>query len=106
VTPSLHAGAADAGAVQLVRILSSAGHRSIVVSSGGRLVADVTAAGATFISMNVDSTNPHSIMRNALAMARIARERRCDVIHAHARAPGWSAYYAARRTGLPFLTSW
>ena len=106
VTPSLHAGAADAGAVQLVRILASAGHRSIVASSGGRMVNDVTATGATFVPMNVDRTNPIAIIRNALTLAHIAREQRCDVIHAHARAPAWSAYYAARRTGVPFLTSW
>ena len=106
VTPSLHAGAADSGTVQLVRILVSAGHRPIVVSSGGRMVGEVVAAGATFVPMNVHRTNPVSIMRNALALARIAREQRCDVIHAHARAPGWSAFYAARRTGVPFLTSW
>jgi glycosyltransferase involved in cell wall biosynthesis len=106
VTPSLHAGAADTGAVQLARILASAGHRSIVVSSGGRLVDDVTAAGATFVPMKVDSVNPITIARNALALARIVRTERCDVIHAHARAPGWSAYYAAKRTGVPFLTSW
>lgn len=106
VTPSLHAGAADSGTVQLVRILASAGHRPIVVSSGGRMVGDVTATGATFIPMKVDSTNPIAIMRNALAMVRIVREQQCDVVHAHGRAPGWSAYYAARRTGVPFLTSW
>ncbi len=106
VTPSLHAGAADSGTVQLVRILASAGHRPIVVSSGGRLVGDVTAAGATFIPMNVDRANPIAIVRNALALARIVRDERCDVIHAHARAPAWSAYYAARRAGVPFLTSW
>jgi glycosyltransferase involved in cell wall biosynthesis len=46
------------------------------------------------------------MLRNALALARIAREERCDIIHAHGRAPGWSAYYASRRTGVPFLTSW
>ncbi len=106
MTPSLHAGAADTGAVQLARILASAGHRPIVVSSGGRLVDDVTAAGATFVPMKVDSVNPITIARNALALARIVRTERCDVIHAHARAPGWSAYYAAKRTGVPFLTSW
>ena len=106
VTPTLHAGAADSGAVQLVRILTAAGHRPIVVSSGGRLVDDVTAAGASFVAMKVDSNSPLAIMRNAMAMARIAREAKCDVIHAHARAPGWSAYYAAKRTGVPFLTSW
>jgi glycosyltransferase involved in cell wall biosynthesis len=106
VTPSLHAGAADSGTVQLVRILAEAGHRPIVVASGGRLVGDVTAAGATFIPMSVHRTNPVAIVRNALALARIVREHRCDVIHAHARAPAWSAYYAAKRTGVPFLTSW
>jgi glycosyltransferase involved in cell wall biosynthesis len=56
--------------------------------------------------MNVATTNPIKIVRNALALARIAREHRCDLIHAHARAPGWSAYYAAKRARLPFLTSW
>jgi glycosyltransferase involved in cell wall biosynthesis len=106
VTPSLDTGAADHGAVQLVRILASAGHRPIVVSSGGAMIDEVTAAGAMFIAMNVDSINPFTIVHNALALARIVREHGCDVIHAHARAPGWSAFYAAKRTGAPFLTSW
>jgi glycosyltransferase involved in cell wall biosynthesis len=106
VVPSLHAGAADAGTVQLVRILAAGGHRPIVVSSGGRMVPDVTAAGGQFIAMNVDTNNPILMLRNAMALVRLVRERRCDVIHAHARAPGWSAWYAARRTGVPFLTSW
>src|SRR6185503_12809960 len=106
VVPSLHAGAADAGAVQLVRILAAGGHRPIVVSSGGRMVPDVTAAGGQFIAMNVDTNNPILMLRNAMALVRLVRERRCDVVHAHARAPGWSAWYAARRTGVPFLTSW
>jgi glycosyltransferase involved in cell wall biosynthesis len=106
VSPSLHAGAADAGTLQLVRILTSAGHRAVVASSGGRMVDDVVATGATFIPMNLASTNPAIMLRNARAMRRIVREHHCDVIHAHGRAPGWSAYLAARRTGVPFLTSW
>jgi len=106
VSPSLHAGAADAGTVQLARILTSAGHRAIVASSGGRLVDDVIAAGATFIPMNLASTNPVVMLRNTRAMMRIVREQRCDAIHAHGRAPGWSAYLAARHAGVPFLTSW
>ena len=32
---------------------------------------------------------------------RIARERQCDVIHAHGRAAAWSALLAARLTGIP-----
>jgi glycosyltransferase involved in cell wall biosynthesis len=106
VTPSVHAGAADAGTMQLVRILADNGHRPIVVSSGGRLIPQIVAAGGQFISMNVASRNPLVILRNALSLTRLTREHKCDVIHAHGRAPGWSAWYAARRTGVPFLTSW
>ena len=106
VVPSLQAGAADAGAVDLVRVLAAGGHRLVVVSSGGRLVPEITEAGAEFVAMDVASQNPIIMTRNALALARLARERRCDVIHAHGRAPGWSAYYAARRARVPFLTSW
>jgi len=106
VAPSLHAGAAAAGAVELTRILAAAGHKPIVVSSGGRLVQDVTAAGAQFIAMNVASQNPVVMLRNAMAMVRLVRAHRCDVIHAHGRAPGWSAYFAAQRTGVAFLTTW
>ncbi len=39
-------------------------------------------------------------------LRRLARERHCDVIHAHSRAPAWSAYFAARMTGIAFVTSW
>jgi glycosyltransferase involved in cell wall biosynthesis len=106
VAPSVHAGAADAGTMQLVRILAAGGHRPIVVASGGRMVPDIVAAGALFVPMNVASKNPITMLRNAVALARLAREQKCDVIHAHGRAPGWSAYLAARRTGVPFVTSW
>ena len=44
VVPTLDVGAAGAGAVELVRILASAGFRTIVVSRAGRLVAGSVAA--------------------------------------------------------------
>lgn len=106
VAPSLDSGAADAGAVELTRILTQSGHRAIVVSRAGRLVADVTAAGASFIALNVSSNNPAVTLRNAFVLARLVRERRCDAIHALGRAGAWSAWLAARLCGVRFLTSW
>jgi glycosyltransferase involved in cell wall biosynthesis len=104
--PTLQTGAADAGVAELVRILCHAGHQAVVVSGGGRLTADATAAGATCITLNMASRNPVRMLLNAMALKRLVRERRCDLIHAHGRAPGWSAYLAARMTGVPFLTTW
>jgi len=104
VVPTLHAGAADAGAIDLVHILKSGGHRVIVASQGGRLESDIGAA--EFVRLDVASQNPLVMARCALALTRIARERRCDVIHAHGRSAAWSAYIAARWCGVPLLTTW
>ncbi len=106
VVPTLDVGAADAGAVELVRILAGAGHRVTVVSRAGRLVADVTAAGGEFVPLDVSSNNPIVILRNVAILNRLARERRCGVIHALGRAGAWSAFIAARLRGIPFVTSW
>lgn len=106
VAPTLDIGAADAGVAALVRILAGAGHRATVVARAGRLVSDVTAAGGEFIARNMESKNPLTIASNALALMRIARQRKCDLIHAHGRAAAWSAYLAARLAGVPFATSW
>ncbi len=106
VVPTLHAGAADTSVVDLVGILTAAGHRAVVMSSGGRMEKDVTAAGGEFVFADIATKNPIRMLRNAAAMARLARERKCDIIHAHGRAPAWSAYLAARMTNVPFLTSW
>ncbi len=106
VVPSLEAGAADAGAVGLTRVLTAAGHRAIVASRAGRLVADVAAAGGQFVPLDLASNNPAVMLRNTEVLIRIARECKCDVIHALGRAAAWSAWLAARLRGIPFVTSW
>lgn len=105
VTPTLDVGAADAGAVELVRILASAGFRIIVVSRAGRLVADITAAGGEFVPLDVSSNNPFLMLRNAIKLTRMARDRQCRVIHAFGRAGAWSAFIAARLCQIPLVTS-
>jgi glycosyltransferase involved in cell wall biosynthesis len=104
--PTLDIGAADLGALDLVRILAGAGHHPIVVSSGGRLAPTVGTAGAELISLDVASKNPLVIARNGLALVRLIYERGCDVVHAHGRTAAWSALIASRITRIPLITSW
>ena len=106
VVPTLDGGASDAGAVELVRILASAGYSAILVSRAGRLVADVTTAGVEFVPLDVSNNNPIVMLRNAFILTRLARERRCAEIHAFGRAGAWSAFIAARLCGIRFVTSW
>ena len=106
VVPTLHAGSAETGTLDLVNILVTAGHRAIVMSRGGRLESKVAEAGGEFIYADVESKNPVVMARNAAAIARIVRQRGCDIIHAHGRAPAWSAFVASKLTRVPFVTSW
>jgi glycosyltransferase involved in cell wall biosynthesis len=104
--PTIDAGAADEGAVELARILGANGHRAIVVSSGGRLEPSLPAAGTELIRLDVASRNPLAILRNAFVLKRLISQHRCAVVHALARAPAWSAFIAARMAGVPFMTTW
>ncbi|MBS0536259.1 MAG: glycosyltransferase [Proteobacteria bacterium] len=106
VVPTLGAGAAEHGAVELVRCLKAAGHHAIVAARAGRLVGAITALGGEFVALNVASKNPLVMLRNAAALVGLARRRHCDVIHALGRAGAWSASLAARRCKVPFVTGW
>ena len=86
VVPTLGAGAAEHGAVELVRCLKKAGHHAIVAARAGRLLGDITALGGEFVALDVASKNPIVMLRNAAALVRLARRRNCDVIHALGRA--------------------
>ena len=106
VVPTLHSGAADVGAIDLVRTLKRGGHRVIVVSRGGRLEGEVASLGGEFSRLDVESRNPVVMLRSAFAIARLLREHGCDLVHAHGRAAAWSACLAARMSRVPLLTTW
>src|SRR5258708_30959399 len=58
VVPTLDGGAADAGAVELVRILAGGGPSVIVVSRSGGLVAALTGCGGGFLPLCCSINNP------------------------------------------------
>jgi glycosyltransferase involved in cell wall biosynthesis len=104
--PTVEAGAADEGAVELARILGANGHHAVVVSNGGRLEPSLAASGAETIRVDVASRSPFAILHNAFVLKRVIAQRRCTIVHALARAPAWSALIAARMAGVPFVTTW
>src|SRR5215471_10949404 len=106
VVPTLEAGAADEGAVDLARILRASGHQAVVVSNGGRLEPGLAASGAETMRIDVASRSPLAILHNAFVLKRVIAQRRCTIVHALARAPAWSALIAARMAGVPFVTTW
>lgn len=105
VLPSLETGGAEQTAVDVAAAIVAAGGRAVVASTGGRMVAALEKAGAKHVLFPAASKNPATMIANIGRLARLARAEGADIIHARSRAPAWSSLFAARRTGLPFVTT-
>ncbi|KZD05388.1 glycosyltransferase family 4 protein [Oceanibaculum pacificum] len=105
VLPGLVTGGVERGTVDMADALVQAGWRALVASSGGPMVRELERAGATHITLPLDSKNPFRMRTNARELARLIQEYGVHIVHARSRAPAWSAYWATRRTGTPFVTS-
>ncbi|MEL6568718.1 MAG: glycosyltransferase family 4 protein [Pseudomonadota bacterium] len=106
VIPELSAGGAERTVLEVAEAIISAGGRALVVSAGGRLVPDLEALGATHIAMNAKTKNPFAVRGNANRLAKLITAEGVDIIHARSRAPAWSAFWAAEKTNIPFVTTY
>lgn len=106
VIPELDAGGAERTTIEVAEAVVSAGGRCLVASRGGRLEADLKAVGAELVRLDMKSKNPVVIWRNAGRIADVIETEGVDLVHARSRAPAWSAKWAARRTGKPFVTTY
>ncbi len=57
------------------------------------------------VHLPLDTKNPVALCRNSTRLRALIAEEGVDLVHAHSRAPAWSAYFAARRRGKPFVTT-
>ncbi len=89
----------------MAEAISRAGGLALVASAGGRLEPDLEAAGGNLIKLPVHTKNPFVAIANAYRLARIIKKHKVALVHARSRAPAWSAYIAARLTGVPFVTT-
>ncbi|CAM9975993.1 unnamed protein product [Phaeothamnion confervicola] len=55
--------------------------------------------------MPAASKNPLVMLANVFRLASLIRTQKVDLVHARSRAPAWSAWAAARITGVPFVTT-
>ncbi len=106
VIPAMDTGGAEIICQRVAEALVAAGHRAIVASSGGRMVPALERAGVTHVTLPLASKAPWVMARNLARLAKLAKTEGAHMIHAHSRAPAWSAWGAARQTRLPFLTTY
>lgn len=103
VLPALNTGGVERSTVEVAEAVVEANGRAIVVSSGGTMVYELTRVGAEHIEIPAHSKNPFVMYKNIDRLVDIIKKYRVDVVHVRSRAPAWSAYFAAKRTGKPLV---
>jgi glycosyltransferase involved in cell wall biosynthesis len=93
--PALHSGGAERSALEVGRALVAAGHRSVVISAGGRLVEQLQAEGSEHITLDIGSKALRTLTRTA-ALRRLLRDLQPDIVHVRSRLPAWLGWWALR----------
>jgi glycosyltransferase involved in cell wall biosynthesis len=89
--PELDSGGVERGVLETGKYLAGRGHRSLVVSAGGRLVAQLVAEGSEHIRMPIDAKSPLAL-RLIAKLRGIIRDEQVDILDAHSRMPAWISF--------------
>lgn len=93
--PAMESGGVERGVLEVAHALVEHGHRALVISEGGRLVARLAECGAEHVAWPIG----RKTLRTLLLVRRLRRfltEQRVDIVHARSRVPAWIAWLAWR----------
>ena len=96
--PALDSGGVERGTLEIARALVAAGHESVVLSKGGRLVEQLQREGSRHIARDLGRKSPATFLQYR-ALRQLFEAERFDIVHARSRLPAWVAWLAWR--GMP-----
>jgi len=95
VLPALDSGGVERGTLDVGRALVAAGHRSLVMSAGGRLVPKLLAEGSEHLQRDVGRKSL-ATLRHIWPLRRVLGSEGIDVVHVRSRLPAWIVWLAWR----------
>lgn len=98
VLPALESGGVERGTLEVGRYLVEHGHRSIVISAGGRMVEQLVRDGSEHYSWDIGHKSPWTL-RLIPRLRHFLKKQNVDVLHARSRLPAWICYLAWK--GMP-----
>ena len=106
IIPNMEIGGAEKTVIEIASFLKQREFSSLVLTSGGKLINNLYANNIEVIILPIDNKNPFLIFKNIFIFMKIFREKKINLVHVRSRAPAWSAIFAAKKTGVPVLTTW
>lgn len=105
ITSELDRGGAETHVCDLARALSARGHQIVVVSAGGAMVSRLTDVGIRHGTLKWNTHHPIRLWVARGRLIRMLKRERYDLIHAHGRLPAYLVAGAAKRRGIPLVTT-
>ncbi len=105
ILPELNVGGVETGTVDFSKYLVQHGHQSLVVSNGGKLVAELEQSGTKHYTLPVHKKSLLTMIRMVAPLRKIIQEEGVNIVHARSRVPAWIAYFACRKTNAAFITT-
>lgn len=102
--PALEQGGVESVVLNLNRALVRAGHESIVISRGGKLVTKIEEDGGRHIRLELKSKNPLTYFTRAWKLRRTLKSLKSDLVCVHSRVPAWLFVWANRGLGLKWIS--
>ena len=96
--PELNSGGVERGTLEIARALIASGHESVVVSNGGRMVAQLEAEGSTHLKLPVHKKALSSLWQ-IRPLRKLILQHRPDIVHVRSRVPAWLTHFALK--GIP-----
>ncbi len=105
VLPELNQGGVELGTIEIASELQKRGIENYVASEGGRMEPALERLKVKHFTLPLKTKNIFKMYLNSLRLAKIIKKHGITVVHARSRAPAWSAYWAAKRCGVHFITT-
>ena len=96
--PELNSGGVERGTLEIARALVAEGHESLVVSNGGRLVAQLEAEGSTHLMLAIHKKALSSLWQ-IRPLRQLIEQHQPDIVHIRSRVPAWLTHFALK--GIP-----
>ena len=105
VLMGLEVGGAETHVVELSKELSSRGHEIVVASNSGVYTAEIKAAGIRHITLPLNSRSAVKMHKSYRGLYREIKSGNYDMVHAHARIPGFICGLINKRLKFRFITT-
>ncbi len=105
LVPKLNIGGVEKSTIEASRFLVLNGHKSIVVSGGGRMERDLAAIGVRHYTLPVGKKSPITMIYSYFKLKGIIKKENIDIVHGRSRIPALIGYFAARKTRKAFITT-